>query len=104
MTPKVSLDFEAFSLPPGDVLRLYGQPRARFGDDSFTGDPNETLRKNHRAFPFSNQELEACLDVLEQNDWPSLLYFIIGLPTETRADIMETAVPASPQNAVFEDR
>ena len=92
MTPRVSLDFEAFSLPQPEVLEAFMDNLAP--DSAMILSPetsNESLRKDHRAFPFSNQELEACLDRLEENNWPSLLYFIIGLPSETRADILETA-------------
>lgn len=92
LEPKVSLDFEAFGLPGTRVLEAFGQQLAP--DSTMILSPetaDEELRKRHRAFHFSNAELDEVLRRCDSLDLAVWLYFIVGLPGETRAGVLATA-------------
>ncbi len=88
LSPRVPLDFECFGLPSPELVEAFAQhldPSSRLIISPETFD--EGLRRRHRAFYFSNTELESTLEHMQRVGVASELYFVIGLPGETRENI-----------------
>ena len=91
LNPKVSLDFECFGLPSPELVRAFHanlDPSSTLIVSPECAD--EAVRKQHRAFPFSNADLYAMLEQMGQLGMRSDLYYILGLPGEDRAGIAAT--------------
>ena len=91
LRPRVALDFEAFGLPPRELVDAFARhldPTSKLIVSPETAD--EGRRREHRAFPFTNRELEDSLRYLSARRVQTDLYFVVGLPGETRATILET--------------
>jgi radical SAM superfamily enzyme YgiQ (UPF0313 family) len=92
LSEKVVVDFETFGLPAPEMVEAFARhlhPSSHLIISPESSD--EGLRDRHRAFPFSNADLEDRLGQMERLGVQSELYFIIGLPGETRATIEATA-------------
>ncbi len=80
---KIALDFECFGLPSPRVVDAF---HAHLDPSStLIVSPecaNEEVRRQHRAFPFSNAELENTLDHMTRLGMHTDLYFVLGLPGE----------------------
>jgi len=91
LTPPASLSFESFGLPDRLII---GQFRKLAPESVMILSPetaDEAVRRRHRAFPFSNRELELTLGQLSDAGVPVYLYFTLGLPGETQASAAATA-------------
>ncbi|HOB51816.1 MAG TPA: radical SAM protein [Acidobacteriota bacterium] len=91
LRPAVRTDFEFFGLPSPELCRLFRRAlhhASRVILSPETAD--ESLRRIHRAYPFTNAELEERLDLLNQLRAPTVLYFALGLPGETAAGALAT--------------
>lgn len=91
LRPRVRVDFEFFGLPSPELCRLFRL--ALHHESTIILSPeaaDETLRRIHRAYPFTNAELEARLDLLNQLRAPTVLYFALGLPGETAVGVLAT--------------
>ena len=91
LRPAVRADFEFFGLPSPKLCRLFR--RALHHTSTVILSPetaDEALRRTHRAYPFTNAELEERLDLLNQLRAPTVLYFALGLPGETAAGVLAT--------------
>lgn len=91
ISPKIKLDFECFGLPTKEFIESF---RKNLHPDSLIllspEVANEELRRKNRAFYFSNSQMEEILDILEENNVKTQLYFTFGLPDETMKDIKST--------------
>lgn len=91
ISPKVKLDFECFGLPTKGFIESF---RKNFHPESLIllspEIANEELRRKNRAFYFSNAHMEETLDILEEYNIRTQLYFTFGLPDETKKDIETT--------------
>ncbi|MBT3220084.1 MAG: radical SAM protein [Proteobacteria bacterium] len=88
---KVKLDFETYGLPTPKFVESFRQnldSSSRLLLSPETVD--ETLRRRHRAFAFSNAEFHQTLEHLEHEGLRSYLYFVVGLPGEDRAGVLRT--------------
>lgn len=91
LEPKVKLDFECFGLPSPEVVRAFHQHLDPSSVLIVSPEcASEDVRRRHRAFPFSNADLEATLTHMGQLGMRTDLYFILGLPGEDRAGIAAT--------------
>jgi radical SAM superfamily enzyme YgiQ (UPF0313 family) len=91
LRPRVRVDFEFFGLPSPELCRLFRL--ALHHESTVILSPetaDETLRRQHRAYPFTNAEFEDRLDWLNRLRTPTTLYFALGLPGETAADVLAT--------------
>jgi len=91
ITPKIKLDFECFGLPTKGFIESF--QKNLHPESLILLSPeiaNEELRKKHRAFYFSNFQMEEILDILEEKNIKTQLYFTFGLPDETMKDIKST--------------
>jgi len=86
MPNKIDIMFECFGLPTKEFIDSF---KKNLGKDSqIIISPefaSEELRKEHRAFWFSNQELFDCLEYLIKKEVKTLLYFSV-LPFESDED------------------
>lgn len=91
ISPKIKLDFECFGLPTKEFIEAF---RKNLHPESLIllspEIANEELRRKHRAFYFSNAQMEKILDILEDYNVKTQLYFTFGLPDETLEDIKNT--------------
>lgn len=75
---KLKTAFTLFGLPDKEILEAYS--RAFDKDSIISVSPefhNEALRKRHKAFFYSNKELEEMLDLMDKLEIKSELYFSI---------------------------
>ncbi|HEX7895739.1 MAG TPA: cobalamin-dependent protein [Terriglobales bacterium] len=89
----LGMEVERYSLPSAEFLQAFrGMPKS---DESFVTltahCQNEELRRRNRLFRFSNNELEACLELMGEHGVKCMLFFTSGLPFETAADMIATA-------------
>ncbi len=92
LRPRPILDFETFGLPDRSLINSFQNhmdPRSRLIISPETA--NENLRTQHRAFSFSNKELEETMSYMEKLNVRSCLFFSIGLPGEDHVGIKKTA-------------
>ena len=86
MPNKIDIMFECFGLPTKEFIDSF---KKNLGKDSqIIISPefaSEELRKEHRAFWFSNRELFDCLEYLIKKEVKTLLYFSV-LPFESDED------------------
>ena len=89
----LGMEVERYSLPTAEFLHAFrGMPKS---DESFVTLTahchNEDLRRRNRLFRFSNEELEACLELMGEHGVKCMLFFTSGLPFETPDDMLATA-------------
>lgn len=89
----LGMEVERYSLPSAEFLHAFR--RMPKSDESFVTLTvhchNEELRRRNRLFRFSNQELEACLELMGEHGVRCMLFFTSGLPFETADDMIATA-------------
>ncbi|HOT00380.1 MAG TPA: cobalamin-dependent protein [Acidobacteriota bacterium] len=91
LRPAVRADFEFFGLPSPELCRLFRRVLHHTSTVILSPETaDEALRQTHRAYPFTNGELEERLDLLNQLRAPTTLYFALGLPGETAAGVLAT--------------
>jgi len=84
----LSFEVERYTLPSRDFLR--GFHKALPGDSFVTLSPNshsEEIRKKNGLHRYSNQELEDCLGVMDEEGVNCALFFTCGLPFENKEDL-----------------
>ena len=91
LEPKVKLDFESYGLPTAEFIHafwenLHSASRLLLSPETV----DEELRRRHRAFHFSNAELQETLARLDELGLQTCLYFVVGLPGEDRASVLRT--------------
>lgn len=88
----MSFEVERYSLPTRRFLQRF---RETLGKDSFiTLSPNshsEEIRRKNGLHRYSNDELEECLQLMEEEQVNCALFFTCGLPFESAADMKEMA-------------
>ncbi|MBI2568887.1 MAG: cobalamin B12-binding domain-containing protein [Candidatus Schekmanbacteria bacterium] len=92
LRPQVKVDFELFDLPSPQTIAAFHEhldPSSTLIISPETAD--EKLRRRHRAFSFTNDDLDRALEDLDTRRMRVELYFTIGLPGEDRASILATA-------------
>jgi len=91
LRPKVKIDFEYFGLPTKELIRSFH--RNLHYDSTIILSPetaSETLRKTHRSYFFTNNQMEETLCYLDNMRIKTKLYFLFGLPGERIDDIHAT--------------
>jgi radical SAM superfamily enzyme YgiQ (UPF0313 family) len=81
----LSCEVERYSLPSREFLRRFRELLP--GDSFVTLSPNshsEEIRRKNGLYRYSNQELEDCLRVMDEEGVSCALFFTCGLPFENR--------------------
>lgn len=86
----LTLEVERYHLPTREFLRKF---RELPGKDSWItlspGSHNENIRRKNGLNRYSNEELEECLEMMDEEGVNSLVYFWAGQPFETEKDLKE---------------
>lgn len=84
----MGIEVERYFLPTREFIRSF---RELPGKNSFiTLSPDchrEELRRKNGVYRYSNEELEECLEVMEEEGVNCALFFALGLPFETADDL-----------------
>jgi len=89
---RLAFDIERWDLPTRVFIQAVRDTLPSGSVISLTlNSASEKVRKKNNAFAFDNQRLEECLAIMEEEGVSSLVFFAIGLPFETAADLQATA-------------
>jgi len=88
----MSFEMERWFLPTRAFLQKF---RECLGPDSYItlspGSHDETLRRRNGLYRYSNEDLEACLKMMDEEGVNCALWFSCGLPLEKEKDLLAMA-------------
>lgn len=89
---RLSFEIERWHLPTRKFIQAVRDTLPDGSMISITlNSSSEKVRKKNGLFFFSNQSLEECLTIMDEEGVDCLLFFAIGLPFETAEDLEATA-------------
>jgi len=88
----LAFEIERWQLPTRKFIQAVRDTLPKGSMISLTlNSSSERVRKKNGLFFFSNQSVEECLAMMDEEGVDCLLFFAIGLPFETAEDLEETA-------------
>ena len=89
---RLAFDIERWNLPTRKFIQAVRDTLPSGSVISLTlNSASEKVRKKNNGFAFDNRSLEECLAMMDEEGVNCLLFFAIGLPFETAADLQATA-------------